>query len=97
MGLALGLVVAALPASAADLAAQFPDLKMPSVMLAASHDSEPAAETTEDATADTGVDGELVTVRRPGFDLADRLTVGNLPAHRDFAAVFEEAKREAMG
>lgn len=96
-GLAIGLLAAALPASAADLAAQFPDLKMPSVMLAASQDADPAGAASEDAGDDTGVEGELVTVRRPGFDLADRLTVGNLPAHRDFAAVVEEAKREAMG
>jgi len=92
-GVAIGLIAAALPASAADLATQFPDLKMPAVMLAASEAVDPPA----DAEEDLGVEGELMTVRRPGFDLADRLTVANLPAHRDFVAVVEEAKREAMG
>jgi len=93
VGVAIGLLAASLPAAAADLAGHFPDLKMPSVMLSVGEETDPPA----DAVEESWVEGGPVTVRRPGFDLADRLTVDKLPAYRDFAAVVEEAKREAMG
>jgi glycine/D-amino acid oxidase-like deaminating enzyme len=41
VGVAIGLLAAALPAAAADLAGHFPDLKLPSVMLSVGEETDP--------------------------------------------------------